>query len=638
MKFKVKRSLIALLALVLGCCMVFAGCKDDDEGGGDTPPPAETKVALSPVAATLIAGNEITIAAEVTGPDAELSWSSSKKLVASVVGNGKTAVVKAHTPGSATIRVKVDGELKATCEITVEKEPDKLEINLPMKKLVLRQTGDKATVKAKIVHPAVSEDSIAWAIDSQDVATIKTQGLIASVTAVSAGTTELTVTGKAGAENVEASIEVTVLETMESAVRMNYYAFKPDGTKSTEEFVGLANAVNVITNNPDYGEGSYIATTEDPDTKVYTYTKKNYSFFTRSGVYHGFDKDSHVDNGQANFWQDFYKKENLDLFSNTNVNMLQHNGTVQNTWYYRKSNFVYRNGEVNDGWQGYRDSVYTAAGAGANYATWSDDKANDMTDLELNYDLSDSYMLPSESSQPVFAEIYMRPIVNDSGADKTKYYGAYFDAGTVASTAELADGAKGYWYGYEGKMSYIKTDGIVYPNPSILTLNTDEPIGYSTWNKAAGRWETADLKIKLSLEYHFSDENEGAPFAVDYAISGTQGGETKTASYTYALGKTFDRSYVRFTYGVSFTPKAKTSDTEQWEGFYKNVEVPDIYNGGAWQGVKQGKCVYRKTDATEGSLAFIGTGTRQYVSIWGSDVCSYKNDGANGITTFNFQF
>lgn len=626
---------VLCLALAVAC---FAGCAPDADKDKDK---GKLTVTVSPTAATLYVGEEISLTATVTGQLTDnLTWDTSNAEVATVVGSKNTASVTAVGKGAASIQVKHGETVVATSAITVSEKPvDKLVINLPAKKLVLAETDSKATVKVKINDSSISESSLVWTIDKTDIATVEYQGAIAYVTAVSKGTCTLNVASGGTA----ASCEITVLKTVIPVDKSTkeYYVYNKSNERGEKTYLGLSNAINEIINNADYGAGSYITTVKDTETKVYTHAGKSYNFLTRDGVYGGFDTNANVTDGQANWWGNFYGTEQLDLFNSKEANMLQSAGGLKNSWYYRQSEILSKNGDVNKGWSGYRDSLYTAAGAGLNYATWADDTAYGLSAVELNYDLTGSELIPSKSEQSVYAEIYTRIIVGGMD-DKTPYYGVYFDAGTTRSTADLEDGAKGYWYAFEGSMAYYKTDGMTYPLQSKRTLNEDTPVGYSVWNKSAGKWVTGDLKIKLKTTYHFTNETQGNPqFTADFDITGAQDGQTHDVQYIMNGGKAIDRSGVRFTYGVSFTPKAKLqSEINSTYGFYNNAEVPDLHNGGSWTGVRQAACIgySAETGKVSNDLSFIGTGTRQYVSIWGTDVCTYKKDAITGTTKFDFQF
>ena len=80
--------------------------------------------------------------------------------------------------------------------------------------------------------------------------------------------------------------------------------------------------------------------------------------------------------------------------------------------------------------------------------------------------------------------------------------------------------------------------------------------------------------------------------------------------------------------------------TEAWNGFYKNAEIPDLYNGGTWKGMKQISATGFSKDAGKDNLdmSFIAGAGAKFRAIWGRDVCSYVKDMANKTTELNFQY
>ncbi|MDE5897080.1 MAG: hypothetical protein K2H43_04630, partial [Clostridia bacterium] len=213
---------------------------------------------------------------------------------------------------------------------------------------------------------------------------------------------------------------------------------------------------------------------------------------------------------------------------------------------------------------------------------------------------------------------------------------------TKPSTDALADGAKGYWYAFEGKMD--REGGVNCSNPSIRTLS-DEPIGYSVWNKAEGRWESQGLTIKLRFDYsfpNFVDFAAGETSKIFVTVTGEQNGETLKKEYLWDYGQRYELGtdhLLGICYGVAFTPNAPLS-TEQAAGFYKNAEIPDLYNGGSWKGVKQVSCTGFGVDGEEGNrdMSFIGGSGAKFRAVWGKDVCSYTKNMFDGTTVLDFQY
>lgn len=644
---KMKKKLGIVMAVMLVMVFVFSACGKDDNNQ-DT-----LTVTISPVSAEMYVGETLDLTATVSDANAVLDWSSSRRTVVSVSATDKTATAVAVTEGTASIIIKVDGEEKARCEITVTKRPVKLAVTLPTGKLVFKTAGQQATIRAAIYDTSIKASDLKWKSDNEQVVSITAQNEIAQVKSLSAGTATVSVKGKnADGEEITASCTVSVLSNDQKyeispadLVSDTYYVYKADGTKSAESYYGLSQALNVILSDDSYGVNSYITTEDNLTDKVYTHSQEayNYLFLTRSRKYGGFNNNDNVTDGLAKYWTNWSTA--LSLYNNSDANMLQLNQSFAKSWYYRKTDIVKISGgsNVNNASAGYRDSLYNAAGAGLNYITWADDRAYNFTDVELNYDLGSSYITPSMSDQSIFAEIYLRVIFSgDSENNRMKYYGAYFDAGTTAETDLLEDGAERYWYAYEGTMAYSAKNGTTYPFASKIDKDMDNPIGVATWNKAEGRWESDDLKIKLEVKYNFSDDNNGENFSADYVVSGTQDGNTITSSYTTGGDAVLNRTYTRFTYGVSLTPNAKLSETQSNTGYVSGFnlfdEVPDIHNRGTWTGLIQENVIGHIKGGAEKSMSYYNPESYQYIGIWGSDVCKCTTDDATQTTTINFDF
>ncbi len=646
------RKFAILLSVVMVGMLALVGCG----GTGEPDNPDAPSIRLDVVETSLYIGKQATLTATLKNSEEAIVWSSSDPAVATVAGNGATGVVTAVAEGSCTVKAEAGG-VSATCSLTVKKEQtqeDELfSINLPAGKLILTQSGDHASVSAIVKDDRVDPAKLSWTVDDDKVCRIESaQGNVVYLTAVAKGSCKLTVSyTDADGKTTTDSCTVTVKNTVEIIDKdpevletLNYYAYTSDDVRSETVYRGLSNALSAIVNGAEYGEGSYITTTDDPDTVVYTYNKKPYNFLNRSNVYHGFDNNPNVTNGQSAWWSGWTTA--LNLFKRSDVNMLQTIGQYANSYYYRATDWDF-GGYAEDPsvtWAGWQASVYSAAGAGAQYTSWADADALGINGVEQVYDLSASTMTPSLGTQTVFAEIWTSiwtPSINET----MPYYGVYFDAGTTASVADLEDGAKGYWYPFEGKMS--RWDGISNSNPSIRTLSED-PIGYSVWNKAEGRWESSGLTVKIKTEYHFEgiDGNDNSVIKIN--VIGEQGGVTLKKEFTWDFGDKFipgeidnagGTRLLGVAYGVAFTPKAKLS-TEAWNGFYKNAEIPDLYNGGTWKGMKQISATGFSKDTGKDNLdmSFIAGAGAKFRAIWGRDVCSYVKDMANKTTELNFQY
>lgn len=185
-----KKLLVFMAAFFL---LFAAGCTQVPTEG---PPPEQLTVTLSQTEAQLYVGESFTLTAEVNVEGAEIAFSTSNRSVVSFAADGYTAVVTAEGLGEAEIRVRQGEELLAKCRVSVIEEPKDLEVFLPAGKLVLSQ-GQRATVRAIAAESVQGEPE--WTVSDDKIASIEFQGLIAMVTAVSAG--ECTVTVTCGGES-----------------------------------------------------------------------------------------------------------------------------------------------------------------------------------------------------------------------------------------------------------------------------------------------------------------------------------------------------------------------------------------------------------------------------------------------------
>ena len=82
-----------------------------------------TTIELNKKSVTLYVGQTATVKATVTGADHPVSWSSDAAAVASVSGNGKSAVIKGLRKGSCTVKAVCNGK-SASCKVIVKEAED----------------------------------------------------------------------------------------------------------------------------------------------------------------------------------------------------------------------------------------------------------------------------------------------------------------------------------------------------------------------------------------------------------------------------------------------------------------------------------------------------------------------------------
>jgi uncharacterized protein YjdB len=156
---------------------------------------------------TIAVGEEFTLTATLNPVDATIntvSWTSSNSAVASVSGSG---VVIGKKVGTATITVKTtDGGYTASCLVTVS-SGDTNKVTISFEKQEIIMSADESLTLTPTVSPANTSETFTWNSSDKTVASVNKSG---KVTAKSAGTTVITVTGSSGAS---ATVKIIVEES-----------------------------------------------------------------------------------------------------------------------------------------------------------------------------------------------------------------------------------------------------------------------------------------------------------------------------------------------------------------------------------------------------------------------------------------
>lgn len=160
----------------------------------------------------LAKGKTYTLTADVTpagSVDGAVTWSSSKKSVATVDANGVVTAVK---KGTATITATTAGGLKAECKVTV---------TIPATKVFLTpamtiKKGTTRTLTAS-VFPTNTTDKITWKTSNKKVVTVTAKGKIKGI---KAGTATITATASSGKK---ATCKVTVVKSSKksASIKLN---------------------------------------------------------------------------------------------------------------------------------------------------------------------------------------------------------------------------------------------------------------------------------------------------------------------------------------------------------------------------------------------------------------------------------
>ena len=166
---------------------------------------AVTGVTLNKTELALTVGASEALSATVAPENAAnkaVKWSSSKAEIATVDEAGK---VTAKAPGTATITVTtVDGGKTATCKVTVTAAM------VPVTGVTLNKTslelteGETAALTATVAPENATNKGVSWQSSNPAVATVKD----GTVTAVKAGTAEITVTTAEGGKTAKCTVTV----------------------------------------------------------------------------------------------------------------------------------------------------------------------------------------------------------------------------------------------------------------------------------------------------------------------------------------------------------------------------------------------------------------------------------------------
>ena len=165
-----------------------------------TEPIAVTKVTLDKAEVSIGADAKYTLSATVepeNATDKTVTWTSDKEDVATVEGGIITAVAE----GTAKITAKV-GDKTAECTVTVTAAVPAEKVELDKTDLTLVEGEKSAALIATITPDNVTNKTVVWTSDKEDVATAE-DGVI---TAVSYGTAKIT--AKAGDKTAECIVTV----------------------------------------------------------------------------------------------------------------------------------------------------------------------------------------------------------------------------------------------------------------------------------------------------------------------------------------------------------------------------------------------------------------------------------------------
>lgn len=160
-------------------------------------PVSASAAKLNKKSVSLNVGKTYTLKA--TGTKGKITWTSSKKSVATVSSKG---VVKAKKKGTAVITAKY-GKKKLTCKVTVKQPVKSIKLN---KTSATLKKGKSLTLKATISPSSANNKAVTWTSSNKKVATVTSKGV---VKAVGNGTATITVKAKDGSGK-KATCKITV--------------------------------------------------------------------------------------------------------------------------------------------------------------------------------------------------------------------------------------------------------------------------------------------------------------------------------------------------------------------------------------------------------------------------------------------
>lgn len=143
-------------------------------------------VKLNKSTLTLKKGKSYTL--KLNNASGKVTWSTSKKSVATVNKNGK---VTAKKKGTATITAKAGGK-KYKCKVTVKQPVTNIKLN---QKNIAISKGKSYTLKATVTPSNANNKAVSWSSSDKSVVTVTSKGVIKSV---NPGTAVITAKAKDG--------------------------------------------------------------------------------------------------------------------------------------------------------------------------------------------------------------------------------------------------------------------------------------------------------------------------------------------------------------------------------------------------------------------------------------------------------
>ena len=181
-----------------------------------------SKISLNKTEASLKVKESIELIATIlpeNATDKSVTWTSSDEAIATVDADGKVTAVAV---GKATITATAASGISATCVITVTETPaggiiiDKEGLGITGDNLEMR-VGDVKAIKVAVTPETTTDKSVVFGSSDHAIASVDENG---NVTALSLGTTTITITAKSNTD-VKATLNVTVVATPAGSISLN---------------------------------------------------------------------------------------------------------------------------------------------------------------------------------------------------------------------------------------------------------------------------------------------------------------------------------------------------------------------------------------------------------------------------------
>lgn len=207
---------------------------------------------------TILAG-ETNVLAGIIGPEdattTKIEWTSSNKEVVKVTEDGLLIGLKQGTAIVTAVIRDESGLHTSTCKVTVPESlvVDVLGVSLNKSTLTLEK-GTRETLKATVMPADATNSSVVWTSSNKNVAIVNANGRI---TALSPGTTTITVTTVSGGETATCTVTVTDVATITPTgitISQSSLTLEKDATAQLSATVTPSNANDktVIWNSSDY--------------------------------------------------------------------------------------------------------------------------------------------------------------------------------------------------------------------------------------------------------------------------------------------------------------------------------------------------------------------------------------------------